>query len=476
MTALERSLMRYNRTASKAESKAAVIPIAALYVRVSTDAQAETGYSIDEQQKRLIAYCTSQGIDNYNLYIDGGWSGSNLERPEMQRLIQDVKSHKISHVICYKLDRISRSQRDMLFLIEDVLIPNQVAFVSLSETIDTGTPMGRLMIGILSAFAQLERENIRERTQMGMLARVKSGLWPGGDRIPLGYDYDSSKGILVPNDYAKIIIKCFQLYLKGFSTQTIADMTGLKYGFWVRQILARKTYIGLIVFKGQEYQGQHLPIIEEDIFFRVQNRMEERSVKRLTTSKSLLSGMMKCGHCGATLYYQSWGKGKKKIGCYSRQKSKRYLVNDPNCPQPYYDPEEFEKAVIDDVFKFALEMKEQSKEPATNIDASKELEDTLNGLDAQLRRLYKLYAMDSNDMLLETIEDIKQNRKRIELKLLRLQDEDSQSSINQNIRKTIENLENIWPFLSIDEQRNILHIIIESIEVTDDQIDIHYRI
>ena len=171
----------------------------ALYIRVSTDAQREEGYSIEAQKEMLKAFCVTKNIRNYEFYIDGGFSGSNLERPEMQRLIREVKEKKIDCVIVYKLDRLSRSQRDTLYLIEEVLNPNHVDFISMNESMDTSTPLGRLMLGILSAFAQLERENIKERTRMGMKERVKAGLWPGGGRIPFGYDYDSERGILTGN-------------------------------------------------------------------------------------------------------------------------------------------------------------------------------------------------------------------------------------------------------------------------------------
>ena len=155
---------------------------AAIYIRVSTDAQREEGYSIDAQKEALTAYCISKQISNYEYYIDGGFTGSNLNRPEMQRMIEDAESGRLSHVVVYKLDRLSRSQKDTLYLIEDVLNPHQVAFVSLNESMDTGTPMGRLMLGILSAFAQLERENIRERTrtptQTGC-GRCTGCIWKG---------------------------------------------------------------------------------------------------------------------------------------------------------------------------------------------------------------------------------------------------------------------------------------------------------
>ena len=148
---------------------------AAIYIRVSTDFQAEEGYSIEAQKEQLTAYCVSKGIKNYDYYIDGGWSGSNIERPEMERLMKDVKDGKISHVIVYKLDRLSRSQKDTLYLIEDLFMPNNVDFVSLTELLDTSTPMGRAMIGILAAFAQLERENIKFRLNSGRQLYIEKG-------------------------------------------------------------------------------------------------------------------------------------------------------------------------------------------------------------------------------------------------------------------------------------------------------------
>ena len=118
----------------------------ALYIRVSTDAQFEEGYSVDAQKEMLAAYCTTKGWKDYEFYIDGGFSGSNIERPAMQRLIDDVKQGVISAVVVYKLDRLSRSQKDTLYLIEDVFNPAGAAFTSLNENLDTATPMGRAML------------------------------------------------------------------------------------------------------------------------------------------------------------------------------------------------------------------------------------------------------------------------------------------------------------------------------------------
>ena len=121
-----------------------------LYIRVSTREQAERGNSLEMQKERLLAYCKAMGWLVVGIYIDPGHSGSSLNRPEMQRLIADKDNYDI--ILVYKLDRLSRSQKDTLYLIEEIFLKNNIDFVSMNENIDTSTPYGRAMIGILSAF------------------------------------------------------------------------------------------------------------------------------------------------------------------------------------------------------------------------------------------------------------------------------------------------------------------------------------
>ena len=138
---------------------------AALYIRVSTLEQAQEGYSVGEQRERLIAYCKAQDWLIADIYVDGGYTGSNLNRPGIQKLMSETE--KFDVVLVYKLDRLSRSQRDTLYLIEEIFRPNKVDFVSMQESFDTSSPFGKAMIGLLAVFAQLEREQIKERTWMG---------------------------------------------------------------------------------------------------------------------------------------------------------------------------------------------------------------------------------------------------------------------------------------------------------------------
>lgn len=151
-----------------------------IYIRVSTQEQAEAGYSIHEQEERLKKYAEINNWIVYKVYSDPGYSGAKLDRPALTEMIKDIEKGKIQKVLVYKLDRLSRRQRDTLYLIEDIFNVHKVDFVSMTEQIDTGSPLGRAMIGILATFAQLEREQIRERMQVGLDARAKEGLFHGG--------------------------------------------------------------------------------------------------------------------------------------------------------------------------------------------------------------------------------------------------------------------------------------------------------
>ena len=236
----------------------------ALYARVSTHEQAENGYSIDEQAERLKKYCEAMGFLNFKLYSDAGFSGANTERPALQRLISDVKANKVDKVIVYKLDRLSRSQLDTLFLIDKVFIANDCNFVSMTENFDTSTPLGRAMLGIMAVFAQLEREQIKERMLMGREARSKSGLYHGGGKFPIGYDYED--GRLIVNEFEAMQVReLFEMYVKGSTMGEIQRdfiKRGYthKYGMWqidaIRRTIRNPLYIGKITFEKKVYDGQ----------------------------------------------------------------------------------------------------------------------------------------------------------------------------------------------------------------------------
>ena len=273
------------------------------YARVSTDNQLEN-YSIEEQTERLKAYCAAKGWTLLQTYVDGGYSGGNTDRPALQEMLSAIRENKIDAVVVYKLDRLSRSQKDTLTLIEDDLLSHGADFVSINENFDTSTPFGRAMIGILSVFAQLEKDQITERFTMGRIGRGKAGYFHGGGNPPTGYDYIDGK--LVVNEYEAMQVReVFSAFLGGRSINAIQKDLTVRYTTkWtaakVRNVLKYSLYAGKVHFLGQEYQGIHEPIIEESAFRAAVQALSsfEREAQKTTAQRTpfragyLLSGLV----------------------------------------------------------------------------------------------------------------------------------------------------------------------------------------
>ena len=449
---------------------------AALYIRVSTDRQAEEGYSIEVQTERLTAYTkTFDGDVQYELYIDDGFSGASLERPAMQRLIQDAGSGAVTHVLVYKLDRLSRSQKDTLHLIEDVFLPNNVAFISIQESFNTATAFGRAVVGILSVFAQLERENIYERTRSGMQKRVEAGYWPGGGGVPFGYDYDPEKGILVPNADAATVRQIYDLYLQGYALQTIANMLGLKYEKLAAQIMLRKTNIGIIEYNGVEYKGLHEPIVSREVYEKAMKMHALRSAARVTVpARHLLTGLLWCGVCGARLRYQKWGKAGYKLVCYSQQHSKPYLVRDPDCDNETVWAEDVEAAVVKDLMDMtAGDVGSAQGEESTSI--AETLKVRKSALETRLRRLYELYSQDGERILLESIQKLRDELSALEEKIQAETQRGVLSADAQAAREKLRSIRGTWNYMNAREKRALVISVIEKITITHGKVQIDYR-
>ena len=312
------------------------------YARVSTENQLEN-YSIEEQSARLKSYCAAKGWALLHTYVDGGYSGGNMDRPALQAMLARIRQTHVDAVVVYKLDRLSRSQKDTLTLIEDELLARGTDFVSINENFDTSTPFGRAMIGILSVFAQLEKDQITERFTMGRIGRGKAGYFHGGGNAPTGYNYGG--GLLTVNQYEAIQVReAFDLFLSGKSINAIWHILSAKYiTKWtaakVRNVLKNSLYIGKVHFMGQEYEGVHQPIVAKATFVAANQLLASlsRAQAKTTSQRSpfragyLLSGLLYCGRCGAR-YAANHGYYK----CYSRAKSTPKFVIDPNCKNDHW--------------------------------------------------------------------------------------------------------------------------------------------
>lgn len=194
---------------------------ACVYTRVSTSEQANEGYSIDEQERMCRAAIESKDWECVGVYSDPGISGRSLNRPGLKEMLAAIVSGQVDAVVVYKLDRLSRKQKDTMMLIEDVFLKKSIDLVSLNETLDTSTPWGRAMIGILSSFNQMESETIQGRTAMGRKAKAKEGGYAGG-RPPIGYDVVNGE-LVVNKKEAEMVRLVFELRRSGLSLHKITD-------------------------------------------------------------------------------------------------------------------------------------------------------------------------------------------------------------------------------------------------------------
>ena len=400
----------------------------ALYERVSTAEQAREGYSIGEQQERLTAYCKSRGWTGYKHFTDAGYSGGNINRPAMQDMIAAIKDGTVSRVVVYKLDRLSRSQKDTLELIEDVFIPNGVDFVSMCENFETGSPFGKAMVGVLSVFAQLERDTIRERVTIGREARAKDGKYHGGSTPPVGYDY--IEGCLVVNDFEAMQVReCFRLYETGFTYTEIADTLNAKgwthkYGRWilqrVRTVLQNTIYTGVITFGGQQYDGAHEAIIDHETFEAVGAMIAKnhKSHSHKGTNGAYLIGKIYCARCGKRYTHARSTSGHKKDGVkisYYTCSARNHPKNAGHrCDNTVHRADAIDGVVFDSLrelsYKAVIEYRQQ--EP----DSTAELKKELAKIDKQRSRLIDLYSVGtfSADELTAKIETLNASRQAIE--------------------------------------------------------------
>ncbi len=426
------------------------------------------GYSIEAQIEALENYIKSQGWTSYKVYTDPGYSGKDLERPAIKQLITDCKEGKIETVLVFKLDRLSRSQKDTLYLIEEIFNHHNVGFISIRERFDTTSPFGKAMIGVLSVFAQLERETILERTRIGLKKRAEDGYWRGGGKTPFAYDYDQKRGMLVINKTRKVIFDLMKtLRLQGYSYTELERITGYDES-WIQGILNAKTNLGKIPYKGELYEGRHEAIISEEEYEQLQKIEKERS-KNKHASHYLLSGKIYCGKCGAKYRYQKWGK-RIICYCYSRQKSKPKLVKNPNCNNIRIDSYMIEDAFLKQLFNMALDEELFRK---TFLLPKLNVEDELKGRLLKIqKRIDNLIKILEENLACEDIKcELEKLGKEKEIIMNKL------TKINKEEHKTfkqIKYLRQVWPHLVFQEKRNLIEQLVDKIIINDLVIQIYW--
>lgn len=288
----------------------------AIYTRKSTEDGLEQDFnSLDAQREACAAYILSQTHEGWEgsseLYDDGGFSGGSMERPGLKQLLQDVKAGKVDVIIVYKVDRLTRSLADFAKIVE-ILDEHGASFVSVTQSFNTTTSMGRLTLNVLLSFAQFEREVTGERIRDKIAASKKKGMWMGGP-VPLGYDLEDRK-LIVNFGEAETVRHLFQRYSELRSLRQLVDELAV-HGYRTKQrtykdgrtvggiafrtgsiaqLLKNPIYAGKVRHNGNIYDGEHDAIIDEALFDAVQtvftNNRRDNALGKKAKNPSLLAG------------------------------------------------------------------------------------------------------------------------------------------------------------------------------------------
>jgi site-specific DNA recombinase len=289
----------------------------AVYTRKSTEYNLDLAFnSLDAQREACEAYIKSQAHEGWRAipdrYDDGAFSGASLERPALQRLLTDIRAGKIDIVLVYKVDRLTRSLADFAKLIE-LFDTHGVSFVSVTQSFNTNSSMGRLTLNVLLSFAQFERELIGERVRDKIAASKRKGLWVGGP-VPFGYAATNKRITVVPAE-AEAVRTIFERYLELGSIRTLADdlyqrgirsksrqlSTGRSIGGGrlgvgaLAHLLKNRFYIGEVVYRGEVYRAEHESIVQPTLFEAVQSKLAAQAVarrRRLQGSPAVLAGRL----------------------------------------------------------------------------------------------------------------------------------------------------------------------------------------
>ncbi|MBF0624097.1 MAG: recombinase family protein [Magnetococcales bacterium] len=284
----------------------------AVYTRKSTDEGLDMEFNtLDAQREACEAYIASQKAEGWFLvpdrYDDGGFSGGNLERPALKRLLADIDAGRVNVVVVYKIDRLTRSLLDFAKLVE-AFDRRQVTFASVTQSFNTTTSMGRLTLNVLLSFAQFEREISAERIRDKFAASKRKGMWMGG-HVPLGYEVRERKLVILPGE-AETVRFIFRRFLEGGSATLLvkelaeAGAVGkngkpMDKGYLYR-ILANRLYLGEIVMGEEVFPGEHAAIIDRTTWEGVRTVLESNTPRRNNNrvqSPALLKGIVRCRHC-----------------------------------------------------------------------------------------------------------------------------------------------------------------------------------
>ena len=490
----------------------------AIYSRKSSDDGLDQEFnSLDAQRESGEAFIASQKNEGWiclpTKYDDGGFSGGNMDRPGLARLLADIGAGHVDCVVVYKVDRLSRSLMDFARIMGTFESRN-VSFVSVTQQFNTTHSMGRLTLNILLSFAQFEREIIGERIRDKIAAQRRKGKWAGGIPV-LGYDVDRtnpSPKLVVNAAEASRVREIYNLYLKLGSLLPVVDE--LESRDWrnkawttkkgrsrgdrpfdkgnLHALLTNPIYIGKVKHKEDLFDGEHEPIVEPDRFRQVQARLQKNcrtgGVEVRNRHGALLKGLLVCKACDRAMTHTFTGKGSKRYRYYTCtqaiKKGRRC------CPTQSLPAAEIEEAVVDQFREIAHSsdlraevLRQASDHAAADLKALRSeeagLKKELAWHHAEIRKL--AVSGDQTSATTALMADLHDRIAQAEFRAVELQtqieDLETDRIVQTDVEAAFADFDNVWNTLSPREQAQALALVISRVQfdAADSSIDIEFQ-
>lgn len=456
----------------------------------SLDAQRETGEAFVSSQKSEGWVCLPTRYD------DGGYSGGDMERPALHRLLEDIAAGKVDCVVIYKLDRLSRSLLDFARIME-IFDQHDVAFVSVTQQFNTATSMGRLMLNILLSFAQFEREIIGERIRDKIAAQRRKGKWAGGIPV-LGYDVDRSgpsPKLVVNVTEAVQVRQIFEWYLQYGSLLPVVrelERQGWLNKEWVTKkghrrggrlfdksslhaLLTNPIYRGQIKHKDQLYDGEHEPLVSNEIFDDVQKRLNQNGKSGGDRNKhnALLSGRLFCKACQRAMVHSFTSKSNRRYRYYLCSKANQNGRD--ACPSPSLKASEIEAVVLDQVRLLAENdslRRQVLKQVRLLADQERQgWKDQRHGLEKELARhqaeLKKVVLAEvQNEATTALVEYLQERIRGAENRIAELDARlaNHETWDRDDVADALDDFDAVWATFSPREQRQLVGLLVSRVE------------
>jgi site-specific DNA recombinase len=487
----------------------------AIYTRKSHEEGLEQEFnSLDAQRDSCEAYIASQKHDGWvavpHRYDDGGFTGSNIERPALKRLLADIEAGRVDVVLVYKVDRLSRSLLDFAKLVA-LFETHNVAFVSVTQRFDTTSSMGRLTLNVLLSFAQFEREVIGERIRDKLAAAKMKGKYVGG-RPLLGYDVDRERmRLVVSESEAKLVRHIFERFCRLGSCMLVArelNAQGHRMKAWtskkgramgggtwkktdVHHLLTNRRYLGETVHQGKSYPGEHDAIIDAKMWGRVQAILSQNRTYRANQTRSrtaaILKGILRCGCCEAAMaptYTTRKGKRYHYYVCHAAGKNGYHT-----CDIRSVAAGQIESAVL----KYVREMfadpeivtrtfrdtrSRAADERAALARRRAELEGRLSELRKAIGRLVRAGDDRPDGALSAELRALNDEYGDVERQTIELDaelDRHEELPVEQDVADALRTVEPLWEELFPAEKERIIRLLVESVTLRPDGMSIRLR-